>query len=256
MSCTGCSKTFAPTFMDIICCSFCVKQFHSECSGIDRAAFNSLKKFNNLCYFCDSCKVWIKNNQVSTVFKKIDSIVDRAATVIDIHKIESNVAANTKLITELFNRVANVPVSNPLLTYANVTELSSSSNSSSLPLRGVIGTGAPVDSIKPAVLEAKSYLYVSRVDPSVSQDSIVDYIRSKLELSSTDDVDCKLLLAKDRVVDNSLTYISFKIGLHNDHFDKLNNSIMWPAGVIIRPFVNHPRKPKNGTGVIFHQSQD
>lgn len=255
MSCSCCSKTFGSTFTDIISCNFCQHQFHYECSGIDRAAINSIKKFSNVCYFCNFCKAWIKNNEVSALFKKIDIIADRAAEFVDIKRMETDVAENRKLINEILKNFADVPVNKPQASYEQVSQTVRGSihDVSSATFSGVVGTGQPVDSIKPAILEERKYLYVSRIHPTVSPDSIRDYICGKLVGSSKDDVDCKLLLSKDRVIDNTLTFISYKIGLKVADFNILNNSDMWPPGVIIREFINQPRKSKNGIGVTLQQ---
>lgn len=144
------------------------------------------------------------------------------------------------------------PVDTPQPSYAQLVR---TSHSSSVPVKATVGTGQPVDTIKPAILVEKWYLYVSRIHPSVSPEAMIDYVCSKLGNTSKEDVNCKLLLPKDRIIDSTLTYISFKIGLKEPDFNLLSNSDMWPPGVIIRPFVNHPRRPKNGIGLTHPQQQ-
>lgn len=254
MSCSGCSKIFSSTSLDTVSCNFCEKKFHYDCSSIDRAAINSIKKYSNICYFCNCCKVFIMNNDFNKLVHKIDIITERAAENIDLKKIESEVAVNRKLINQLLNKSGSVTPSEP--PYAEVTEVESDPGTiinSRNHKQSVIGTGDPVDSIKPAVchINNKKYLYISRIDPSVSPETLVGYIRSKLDDCLPDEVDCRLLLAKGRVIDNSITFISFKIGLNDAHFNKLNSSDMWPRGVLIRPFINHSRQPKNRAAVML-----
>lgn len=257
MSCVTCNKVFSTT--DVVLCKLCDVQFCYECCGIDRAAINSMKKFANLCYFCNSCKIWFVNKDMTKLLKKIDVIVDRAAEKLDLiknlNKIETEVAENRKLINVLLDKntvdIANKPlsavvaepVSNPIrYTSPGLTQ-------------EVMGTGTQINSIRTVPLPSKKFLYISRFDPSVTTDRIVEYICDKLQNCSPEDVECKLLLSKDRVIDNSLTFISFKIGLKETHYNMLNNSEAWPLGVIIRPFTSYPRVAKNRTGVTFPTKQ-
>lgn len=253
MSCSGCGKAFTSSFVDIVSCNYCNDQFHYDCSGIDRAAINSIKKFSNICYLCNCCKVLLKNNDFSKLIRKIDVVADKAMDAIDLKKLELDVAENKKIINMLKEKLVDTS-SNQSLPNVIDTNASSSYLSFPNPIQGIVGTGESVISIKPANIQERKQLYVSRIDPSVSSTSIVDYICSKLSDCSPDDIDCKLLLSKARVIDSSLTFVSFRIGINDMHFDKLNDPSMWPVGVIIRPFMNHPRKPKNWIGITPQQS--
>ena len=254
MSCNDCNKQFGSTCLDIVLCSFCEKQFHYDCSKIDRAAINSIKKFSNMCYLCNGCKLWINNNDFAKLLQKIDMIADLASEKMDVKKIETEVAENRKLINELANKIENINSIQPSYAKAATDSCSDNLNSQS-ESQVVIGTGDAVISIKPANLQVKKYLYISRIDPSVLPEAIVNHICGKLEDCSPDEVECRLLLSKDRAIDSSLTFISFKIGLQETHFNMLNNSEMWPPGIIIRPFINHPRNSKNRSGAKFQQPQ-
>lgn len=258
MTCKSCSKSFPALFLDVVGCRFCDNQFHYDCSGIDRVASNSLKKYSCIAYLCATCMQWLSNNTMNKLLKKIDAVVDRLADPLDVNKLAADVADNRKLINSLLDKPAITK--EPQLFHQS--QASTSHHNDSLVNRilaptnlGTAGTGQPVESIIPAVIQDKKYLYVGRIHPSVKQDALVSYVCSKLSDCAADQVDCRLLLSKDRVSDNSISFISFKIGLSVDHFNSLNDSDMWPPGVWIRPFVNRSREQKNGPGVRFDYRQ-
>lgn len=251
MSCGNCNKAFPSPSADTVLCNLCNKQFCYECSAIDRAAINSLKKFSNVCYFCNCCKAWIANKDMSALLQKIDMIADRAAEKLDIKKIVMEVAENRKLINTLINKVAGDKATVSKLTAVSEGESNTMSCTRPELNQEVVGTGTPINLIKTVSVQNKKFLYVSRIDPSVTSNHIIEFICDKLPDCTSNDIDCKLLLSKDRVIDSSLTFVSFKIGLKETHYNQLNNSEAWPTGVLIRPFTNYPRLAKNRVGVAF-----
>lgn len=256
MTCKSCSKSFPAAFLDVICCRFCDNQFHYECSGIDRVASNSLKKYACIAYLCVTCMQWLSNNTMSKLLTKIDVVLDRAAESLDVNKLAADVAENRKLINSLLEKPAITKESQLTDQSQERYHNASKADRIRVPInQGIVGTGQPVESIIPAEIQDKKYLYVGKIHPSVKQDALVSYVCSKLTDCAADQVDCRLLLSKDRVSDNSISFVSFKVGLSVDHFDLLNNSDMWPPGVWIRPFVNHSRRQKNRPGVMIGHQQ-
>jgi hypothetical protein len=93
------------------------------------------------------------------------------------------------------------------------------------------------------------WLYVSMLHPSTTEEAIASQLSKTLFAQSTD-FNCVKLLAKDV---QSPTFISFKVGISEDLFEKSLEPSAWPPGLAFREFVNRPRRFFRPTGVRIPQ---
>jgi hypothetical protein len=100
----------------------------------------------------------------------------------------------------------------------------------------IMGTG-DIESDLIAVQPLK-WLYVSMLHPETTEDSIVKLLGKKLN-KTENDFTCVKLVPKNIP---TLTFISFKVGMSEELFEKSIDPTVWPNGVAIREFVNRPRK--------------
>lgn len=79
-------------------------------------------------------------------------------------------------------------------------------------------------------------IWVSGLDPSVSSETMVDFIINNTDVKNKDDFKCFKLVKKDFDV-SKLSYISFKIDIKAEFFDYLVNPNLWPKHVSVREFI-------------------
>lgn len=108
----------------------------------------------------------------------------------------------------------------------------------------IVGTGPSNDDLvtvpKPSdeLLGYKS-MVASRFSPQTDSAKILSYVKEKLSLPAESDVvTVRSLAPRNR----PLTFISFKISVPDEHYDKLMESTFWPANTTIRAF--EQREPK------------
>lgn len=77
-------------------------------------------------------------------------------------------------------------------------------------------------------VEQKLVLFVSRIHPEVTEDKVKDY----LNRNGVQDTTCEKLNTRYN------TYCSYKVTLSKNHSESVLNANFWPAGTLIREFVN------------------
>lgn len=96
-----------------------------------------------------------------------------------------------------------------------------------------------------SAIEAKKWLFISRLDPHTSESQVVHHLATKLEISQSEIV-CKKLIKKG-ISEDRIMFMSFKVGLKPSLFDKANNRLFWPPSTIVHEFKprskNWPRLP-------------
>lgn len=92
---------------------------------------------------------------------------------------------------------------------------------------------------------AKS-LRVAGLDPSVTVDELCDYIMNNTSLTDKSRFDCTMLVKKGQDL-STFTYISAKVDVSSDDFDRLMNMDLWPNYVTVREFVRMDKRNKPQT---------
>lgn len=102
-----------------------------------------------------------------------------------------------------------------------------------------INIGPPTD-FRRAETIAKPVLdksvWVSGLDPSVSNETMIDFIVNNTNITNKDDFKCHKLVKKDSDV-TKLSYVSFKIDVKEELFNYLVDPNIWPKHVSVREFI-------------------
>lgn len=105
--------------------------------------------------------------------------------------------------------------------------------------------GAPIENIKrtsPYAHLNKS-IYVSRLQPTVTTDQIVGYLKEKIPDICEKDVSLRLLVKKEqREQLDMLSFISYRLLCTDEIHEKLMDASFWPAHVRIGEFFERPRQ--------------
>lgn len=88
-------------------------------------------------------------------------------------------------------------------------------------------------------------LFVSRLLPATTVDGIVDFVVKNTPINVKERMNVHKLVKKG-VDEATLDFVSFKIEVSAEDLDILNDSNVWPEGVLVREFVISP--PKNVLG--------
>lgn len=98
----------------------------------------------------------------------------------------------------------------------------------------LVGSGPTLPDFK--VAEPRKMLYISNLDPCTTKERVSELIYSKFGINP---LLCSKLVSIDRNLE-TLEYVSFKVLVPENGFDKFLDSTSWPSGVIVREFI--PRK--------------
>lgn len=92
-------------------------------------------------------------------------------------------------------------------------------------------------------------LYISKLKPSVTEQSVIAYLKENVPGINDDLFALRLLVKKDQELDK-LSFVSFRLNCNEDLFGKLSDPSFWPAHVMIGEFVEKS-KPSVMIVVIF-----
>lgn len=157
------------------------------------------------------------------------------------HK-NSSKSSKTTTIAQKKKSNSNLLCSNPSsnnegLTTARITvqQLASALESTSNPIEI-----APLSAV-----EAKKWIFISRLNPHTTETQVIHHLTSKLQINESE-INCNKLI-KRGISSESISYMSFKVGLKASLFDQANKSSFWPSGSIVHEFKtrskNWPRLP-------------
>lgn len=79
-------------------------------------------------------------------------------------------------------------------------------------------------------------IWISDLDPSVSIETLTDFITANTNMKNQNDFKCKLLVKKETDI-SKLRFISFKIDVKADDFEYLVDPSNWPKHVSVREFI-------------------
>lgn len=238
-TCNKCSS--AINGIDIVTCrGFCGLTFHMTCTAVTHALMSYFTtNKNNLFWMCDECAELFRNSHF------------RAMTM---PSNESGpIGSLTNAITELRNEIQQLaskpaapstPLSRnkwPILghrtTYKRqrVEETEARAPDAcqvgcKQPAENVIGV--PTCKDQP---EQKFWLYLSRIQPDVTNEAVSAMVKANLE--TNDNPIVAKLVPKGRDV-AMLSFVSFKIGIDKGLKTKALDPATWPEGILFREFEN------------------
>lgn len=259
--------------MSLVCCScagdigeiqvecqgFCKGIFHPRCCGVAADVFEEVMRNNQLFWFCPSCATLMKDMRLRNTARA-------AYEVGQGHALNSHSDIMTNLKTEIMDELKAEIRNN----FAKLINSSSCTPKSSKRVgidprftrsRRLFSTAAnPVSKNQPPLLlgtgstpspsieigtvppnQPKFWLYLSRIAKDVSADQVCALAKKRL---GTDDVQVVRLVAKGRDI-NTLSFVSFKIGMSLELKFKALSTSTWPKGVVYRECTNNNNREEN-----------
>lgn len=239
--CNKCSE--AITGIDVVVCrGYCGGSFHmSACSGVTRAMQSYLmSQRKNLFWMCDGCADLFENTHFRTISLQTD----------EKSPLTSLVSAITDLRTEIkqLNAVPNsntVPtasprwpaiderrgIKRPRLHDSNVRAPESCRMGSKK-----IQANVSMVPICKNDDDQKFWLYLSKICPDVTVEAVCAMTKANLNMES--DPTVVKLVPKGKSIE-SLSFVSFKIGLDLALKQKALDPETWPEGLLFREFENY-----------------
>lgn len=249
-SCAKCNGTFEKPKAEFMKCSgFCGKSFHViDCSeltkpgngNVDRSALDAVKNYENILFMCPGCRTCLKNVSFVTLATKVESVFGKLDDIKSSLMNELTVALSSlkdgvdENVSVLATKISQLPVRGPS-SFSDA--LSSMSPPVTQHAAEIIGTGGIDDQLKSVSVKKRRFVYVSRFENSVTKEQVIKHVVKKLNIPEND-VICRSLV-KLNVDASTLRFISFKIGVFEDDFDKVMNAEIWPNEVLIREFISN-----------------
>lgn len=241
-SCTGEISTDHVT-----CQGFCKATFHVKCSGLSTSAHGEASNHRQLFYFCNSCTNLMSDMRLRGTIRTAYEAGQE--NVLGAHNV---IVENLKL--EIMSELKKEIRSN-FAVFANSNCITPKSSKRTDPTairsRRLFDKRQPhrfqeqpiacgtAESISPSLgvvslpaNQPKFWLYLSRISRDVTIEQIRGLAQKRL---GSDDITVIRLVAKDRDI-NTLSFVSFKIGMSADLKDKGLSPSTWPKGLQFREF--------------------
>lgn len=203
------------------------------CSGVSRALLGYFTSHrSNLYWMCDKCVELFENSHLRTI----------AIKPIDPAPLDSLTKAITELRTEIKQMTTNSSRSAPtpgtwhMLESGQPVKQIAESKKVDNCLHGSKATHQDVVSVPTFSEQKKFWLYMSRIRPDVTNESVLGMVKANLNLSENPDI--VKLVPKGRDV-STLTFVSFKIGLDPGLKDRALDPSTWPEGIMFREFEDY-----------------
>lgn len=167
-----------------------------------------------------------KNKRKSALFKEINSRGSSVTINDDAIEIVSGPSQRRRRRKSVTKKVSSCE-------HGNVV------TGSKVPVRkSIVGseTTTEIKVVKPA--ESIKYIHVKRIDSSTSDQSLTEYLATKLAIDA-ERLRCFRISSN---LHSRFEMVSFKIGVPSALFDDVFKPEIWPSGVMVREFVHMPHK--------------
>lgn len=216
----------------VVCRGYCGASFHmNTCSGVTRALlsyFSSNKK--NLFWMCDKCAELFENSHLRSISSTADQL--------------SPLNSLTTAITELRAEIKQIhskshPQSSPAVNWPPLSQRRAIKRP--LEVNAIekcnIGSKQPLGDVVSVPIckneDQKFWLYLSRIRPDVTIEAVSAMAKANLNLDG--DPSVVKLVPKDKNI-NTLSFVSFKVGLDPVLKSAALNPETWPEGILFREF--------------------
>lgn len=263
----NCFKCLAIIEKDSVQCIFCAKHFHGfDCVGLTTLQLKAIKDVKGIMWCCDSCQSTATTSDHldfhKLVLNKLDAISKCERPPIELDKEELNDRFETLVqkitnIERKFDEAFNEPELKRKATGLRPLTPSTPGFAISWPkprqmeagskvIRGTASESivAPVE-----VIEELTYFHVSRFNPEADESVMKDWF---IKLLNTTDLECVKLTPKN-IPKETLTFVSFKIGVKKSLTETVMDSAIWPMNVMVKPFINRPYAQKKNFVVPSQQ---
>ncbi|KAL1373552.1 hypothetical protein pipiens_018601, partial [Culex pipiens pipiens] len=225
---------------------YCSAVFHLKCSGVSESLLAAVDGNRQVFWMCRSCTTMLldmrhrksvhsafMSGQESLVDTHSQSVAEMKSELTELKaEIRSNFAS-LKNSNSLTPRSSRRPGDNPDLRKKLFHDKLEPKKQSQPLLQG---TGNPVSpSFSSMLVDAptpKFWLYMTRISRTVTVDQVT---KLAVERLGVQDVKVTRLVAKGKDV-NTMSFISFKIGMDTSLKEKALATSTWPQGLIFREF--------------------
>ncbi|XP_062557221.1 uncharacterized protein LOC134222091 [Armigeres subalbatus] len=239
--------------MSLVCSSCANEIFHPRCCGIAADAFEEVMKNKQIFWMCYSCTKLMDDlrfrnttraayevGQVHALNSHSDIMQNLKLEIMD--ELKTEIKTN---FAKLINSSSFTPKSfKPTDIHPRFTKgrrlFRTIDNAEPTPKPSLqVGTGStPSPSMGIATVppyQPKFWLYLSRIARDVSTDQVRALAMKRL---ASDDIQVIRLVAKGRDI-NTLSFVSFKVGMNLDLKSKALSTSTWPRGVVYREFTDN-----------------
>lgn len=252
-----CNACVLPVSPHELKCAVCKHLYHLKCAKVDvNDAVIINKENNNIHWFCDDCSILLQSdflrslltkiNKLETVVEKIDKnmsvLIESQSKKINLDVCSTTPSSNTRSKSGSLKRrrdLGEVIVRDePSTKKATPEEIITEENSHNKTFRNALVNGNIAEQesetvVAPQVIEERRWIFVSRLNPNTTTDTVSLWLKSKLK---TDDILCFPLIPRGFQI-NELKMISFKMGIPISLLEAAKRKDNWPPGVQIRDFI-------------------
>ncbi|XP_065075674.1 uncharacterized protein LOC135699359 [Ochlerotatus camptorhynchus] len=228
-------------------CGFCETFYHisQQCCGINIRNLKEPLSAGKILFVCNSCRGVLQGRSIRCF---IDDQQQQQMQPPSLASLPDQVRQLHDAVAELSKKVDNFsanPQRNPSLSATPVWPKPGAKrrreDRPDIDVPTVNGTktidlsGLSVPSIAPSTPPEKFWLYLSRLNPLITDNDVQSIVSRCLSL--TEPVDVVRLVPRGKVV-SSMTFVSFKIGLDPCLKDAALDPDSWPAGLQFREFID------------------
>ncbi|XP_053686336.1 uncharacterized protein LOC128735877 [Sabethes cyaneus] len=247
--------------LEPIFCGFCETYFHisQNCCGINTRGWMECLLQGKLLFVCAACRANLNGRSVrsyidATLHSHEKQLPDLACLPSQVQQLSDVVAALSKKIDDFSarpKRVSNTPLScdTPIepairVKRRRVDRMPNIREKVNCGTKPIDLSDLSVPSIAPPARPKKFWLYLSGLNPSLTDSDVQKIVLRCLNIS--DPVDAIRLVPKGKDTSN-MTFVSFKVGLDPDTKTIALDPSTWPTGLLFREFIDVPKNPSRHT---------
>jgi hypothetical protein len=251
--CGSCMLDIARKDKHIQCSGVCGLSFHVDCTKMKEvsAMWDKLRLIEGVKWFCAACNnIWNECGTAGIVTKMLtDNLKPVIAKAIEPIKSKiKTLATNSERVNNGVDSPAfgggkrrrldgtDTPVSRDKFSNTYRDKLVFGTNENAGENTKLKGVQKPSDEMSG---DFKS-IYLSQLDPSTEPKDIIEYLMDSKVIDSDKLIKC-IKLVSPKVNSDTFTYVSFKLDVPMDLYDKLVLPAIWPKSVAVREFVHKPR---------------
>ncbi|XP_055522916.1 uncharacterized protein LOC129717096 [Wyeomyia smithii] len=243
--------------LEPIRCGFCETCFHinQQCCGINSRLCKEFLAQGKIIFICPSCREVLNGRSVCAYVTELQS--NQPSQPQPIADLPAQVQKLFDVVDKLSRKIDNMPrttmIEDPMLGTSSalsttlVWPIKNAKRRRTEPIHIEADRGKnnidlsdlSVPSIVPVAAKNRSWLYLSGLNPKVTDGDIQKIISRCLH--TTEHVVAVRLVRKG-IDTSNLSYVSHKIGLDPDLKNVALDPASWPTGMLFREFVELPKK--------------
>lgn len=253
MACNKCNKVISDAER-IGCRGFCGAVFHVICAKVELPLLDVLGEYEkNVFWMCDNCSELFSNCHFRGIMDHHNEKFSALPEAME--SMKSDISNLNLAIATLTEKVNSQPIAaSPLVPkWPNIDRLNSANKTpkrrrgnSGLPITSsnnltTCGTRSTNGFVKTVSLqEDLTWVYLSAFHPATKEEDIAALTRECLQLDTHSKPKVVKLVPRDKDP-QSLSFVSFKVGIAKEHRDAALSCETWPEDVHFREF-NDTRK--------------